>query len=90
MTSILDINFTPWHASSGACEKTVLQHISFNELVLKEKEGLYRTSHDACTCGRHNGPRRWRCAHDEAVDLHLGILNFMVEHIHATGQDIRG
>lgn len=78
----------PWHASSGACE-TVLQHISLKKPVLTEEEGLDRTSHDACTCGRHNGSRRWRCAHEEAVDLDLGILNFMVEHLHATRQDLR-
>ena len=84
MTSILDINFTPWHASSGAFE-AVLQHISFDELVLRKKEGLDRSSHDACTCGRYDRPRWYRCAHEEAVDLDLGILNFMVEHLYAAG-----
>ena len=87
MTSILDMNFTPWRASSGTFE-AVLQQIPFDKLVLRKKEGLDRSSHDACTCGRHDRPRRSRCAHEEAVDLDLGILNFMVEHLHATRQDI--
>ena len=77
-----------WHASSGACE-TLSLRIPFDELILGKKEGFDRTRHDACTCGWHKRTRRWRCAHEEAVDLDLGILNFMVEHLHATGQDIR-
>ena len=68
--------------------KIVFLQVSSNELVLRKKEGLDRTSHDACSCSRHKPPRRWRCANNEAVDLDLDILDFMVEHIHATRQDI--
>jgi hypothetical protein len=60
----------------------------FAKLVLERKESSIKTSYDACTCEWHNSKRDWRCANEEAVDLDLGFLNSLVEHLHATRQDL--
>jgi hypothetical protein len=56
----------------------------------RKRKAPIKESHHACTCEWHNSKRKWRCANEEAVDLDLGFLNSLVEHLHATREDLRG
>lgn len=96
------IPFTSWHASiSGRsraisnvdddlkiCETANPSHLS--DLCWERRKVATEKGHDACACELHQPTRRWRCAFEEAVDLGLGVLNSMVEHLHATRQDLCG
>jgi hypothetical protein len=66
-----------------------IRQICFTSWYWGRRKVPIKESHDACTCEWHNSKRKWRCANEETVDLDLGFLDSLVEHLHATREDLR-